>query len=91
MPPSGGLKIMLASELKEESELSLLRKEAAQLRTQLAEVKRVDDQELDKLWRLAESQSNQLAQDQARISDLESACADKEVAEQLLSSHAVAI
>ncbi len=44
---------MLASELKEESELSLLRKEAAQLRTQLAEVKRVDDQELDKLWRLA--------------------------------------
>ena len=35
------------------SEVLQLRKEAAQLRSQLAEVKRVDDQELEKLWRLA--------------------------------------
>ncbi len=39
--------------MDEETELVLLRKEAAQLRSQLAEVKRVDDLELDKLWRLA--------------------------------------
>ena len=35
------------------SEVLQLRREAAQLRSQLAEVKRVDDQELEKLWRLA--------------------------------------
>lgn len=36
-----------------DSELIQLRRETAQLRNQLAEVKRVDDQELEKLWRLA--------------------------------------
>ena len=37
----------------EEDELALVRREAAHLKAQLAEVKRVDDLELDKLWRLA--------------------------------------
>ena len=39
--------------MDDETELALLRKEAAQLKFQLAEVKRVDDQELEKLWLLA--------------------------------------
>ncbi|KAK9836792.1 hypothetical protein WJX74_008171 [Apatococcus lobatus] len=60
------------------SEVLQLRREAAQLRHQLAEVKRVDDQELEKLWRLAERQSDQLAQDQVKIAELERACAEKE-------------
>ena len=35
------------------SELQRLRQEVAQLQSQLLEVKRVDEQELDKLWQLA--------------------------------------
>ncbi|KAK9821683.1 hypothetical protein WJX74_007910 [Apatococcus lobatus] len=64
---------------QEASELHRLRQEVTSLQSQLVEVKRVDDQELDKLWQLAESQSNQLTQDRAKLAELESTCADQKI------------
>lgn len=43
---------------QEASEVDRLKLEVAQLHKQLAEVKRVDEQELDKLWQLAGEQSS---------------------------------
>lgn len=45
-----------AASSQEASELDRLKLEIAHLHKQLAEVKRVDEQELDKLWQLAGEQ-----------------------------------